>query len=407
MNNLLMRCRRWSENPAVLWTIFSLTLVASFYRGYGFSNNAYAIASWLVTYEGGFIKRGFIGSILQLETLSQMSGISVPTLFFWITNTLLAILHVLVLVIVMRMVFLNRIALLFIPYFLVGPFLRTQSVWIGNIDHLLAIMMLAITYCLIKERFYLAIIISVTGIFIHEIIFAMVFPLFSFWLLIRFVSETGIKSRHFNKMAAGIFINVLVLLLVILYHDRMFSGDHASAYIGELLLRQPEDHYNSGAIIEAYTTSFWDWFLFQRGEFVNRISNPGLFFVVIVPAAVFLRICFLSSGKSKSEGYIFMGGLALSCLPLAVLLIAWDIDRIWNLSIWVVFLMLWLQLETKKFHLFPPRVIVLLALLASIPAFLMPQVRSNIEWNLLWMIYSPLMIWLMIFVAGNFYKNAK
>jgi len=405
MNNFFMKCHRWSEKPVVLWAVFSITLVASFYRGYGFSNNSYAIASWLVTYEGGFIKRGLIGSILQLELLSQVFSISVPTLFFWITNILLASLHVMVLIIFMRMVYFNKMALLFIPYFLVGPLLRTQSVWIGNIDHLLAIMMLAITYCLIKERIFLAIGLSLAGIFIHEIIFAMTFPLFSFWLLIRFFSESGVKSSHFNKILSGALINILVLLFIILYHDMFFSGDRATSYIGNLILRQPEDHYNSGAIIEAYSTSFLDWFLSQRGEFFDRIFDPGLFFVVVAPAFIFLGLFYLASAKLKSDVSVFLGGFVLAMLPLAVLVIAWDIDRIWNLSIWMVFLMAWLQLETKKFHALPSMAIAFASFLISIPAFLMPQVRSNIEWSLLWMIYSPLIVWQLVFIVGRFYKN--
>lgn len=407
MNKVFMRCKNWSENPVVLWAIFSLTLAASFYRGYGFSNNSYAIASWLVTYEGGFIKRGLIGSILQLEFLSRMSGISIPTLFFIFTNILLVSLHILVLIIVMRMVSLNKAALFFIPYFLIGPLLRTQSVWIGNIDHLLAILMIAMTYCLIKEKFYLAIFISVIGSFIHEIIISMVFPLFSFWILTRLVSEKREKSIHFNKMVAGLLINTLVLFFIIFYQDMIFSGDHASSYIDNLLSRQPEGNYNSGAITEVYTTSFWDWFVFQKGEFPNRIGDPALFFVFIAPAICFLLNIFLSSKKLKRDFYIFIGSIILVCLPLSVLAIAWDIDRVWNLSIWVLFLILWLKFEEKTISAPRQWLGSFISVVISAPAFLMPQIRSNIEWNLLWLIYSPFVIWEFIFLVGRMSKAAK
>lgn len=407
MNRFLGTCQRWSENPVVLWAVFSLTLAASFYRGYGFPNNSYAIASWLVTYEGGFIKRGLIGSILQLEFLSKMFGVSVPTLFFFITNFLLAALHILVLFIVMRMVYLNKMALLFIPYFLVGPLLRTQSAWIGNIDHLLAIMVMAATYFLIKEKIMIAIIISVVGIFIHEIIFAMLFPIFSYALLMKFVNDNGVRSTYSRQIMIGIILSIIFLALVILYHDIFFSADKASSYIEGLISRQPEDNYNPGAITDAYTKSFFDWFLSQQGDFINRARDPALFFIVIAPAFIFLRLFFLASTKLKSDIYIFLGGFVLAILPLTVLLIAWDIDRIWNLSIWVVFLMAWLQLETQKIHILQSKTAAFAAFFISIPAFLIPQVRGNIEWNLLWIIYSPLIIWQFIFVAGWFRKHAE
>jgi len=399
-----MRCKNWSENPVVLWVVFSFTLVASFYRGYGFSNNSYAIASWLVTYEGGFIKRGLIGSILQLEFFSQIFSIAVPTLFFWITNTLLVMLHILALIVAMRMVYLNKIALLFIPYFLVGPFLRTQSVWVGNIDHLLAIMMMGITYFLIKEKFFLATAVSVVGIFIHEIIFAMAFPLFSFCLLMQVFGESGLKSVHLNKIISGLLLNILALFFIIFYQDMIFTEERASSYIGNMILRQQEDHYNSDAIINAYATSFWDWFLSQKGDFSRRIGDPALFFVVVAPGFIFLWLFFLASARLKIDLYIFFGGFILAILPLAVLLIAWDIDRIWNLSIWVIFLIVWLQLETKKFHVLPFRTVTFASFFISIPALLMPQSRSNPEWGLIFIIYMPFIIWQIFFLLGGFSK---
>jgi len=405
MNKFLEKCRHWSENPLVLWSVFSLTLAASFYRGYGFSNNSYAIASWLVTYEAGFIKRGLVGSILQLEVISRISGLSIPTILFGITNFLLVLLHILALFIVMRMATLNKMALLLIPYFLIGPLLRTQSVWIGNIDHLLAIMMIAIVYCLIKENFFLAIILSAIGIFIHEIIFAMVFPVFSFWLLIQLVRKKEARSRHFNTMIAGILVNVLTLIFIILYHDNVSSGDYASFYIGDLLSRQPEDNYNSGAITEVYATTFWQWFLFQKGEFLGRIVDPGLFVIVVIPAFNFFLLFFLSSGKSRDDLCVFLGSLLLAFLPLSVLMIAWDIDRIWNLSIWVVFLILWFQLERKPFHVSQTKSAAIMLFFFSIPAFLIPQVRSNPEWSFIFIIYTPYIIWQFIFFAGLFYKK--
>lgn len=406
-DKLLAECQHWSQDPRVLWVIFSLTLAASFYRGYGFSNNSYAMASWLVTYESGFIKRGLAGSLLQLEVLSRLSGLSVPTLFFAITNTLLAFLHVLVLFIVMRLVSLHKIALLFIPYFLLGPLLRTQSVWIGNIDHLLAILMIAIAYCLIKEKVMPAAMISITGIFIHEIIFAMTFPVWAFWLLMNLTNPQPVFAGHYHKIVLAILANIAAVLWVILYHDLFFSGEQASAYINQLISRQAEDHYNSGAITEAYTKSFWEWFLFQKEYIAGRIFDSGLLLVVVVPAFAFLGLNFLLSSRVTKDIGIFAAAFILVLSPLAVLLIAWDIDRIWNLSIWVLFLILWLQWESGTHRHFHSRPAVLILCLISIPAFLMPQVRSNLDWSLLPVIYAPFILWQIVFIAGCFYKNQK
>jgi len=407
MNKVLEKFKYWSTDTRVLWIIFSLTIAASFYRGYGFSNNSYAIASWLVTYEAGLIKRGLIGTILQLEALSRLSGLSVPVLFFWITNALLVLVHILVFLVVIRMVSLNKLALLFIAYFLIGPLLRTQSVWIGNIDHLLAIMMIAITYCLIKEKFFMAAALSVSGVLIHEIIFAMTFPLFSFWILTRLAVEDGHKSEHFKKILLSILINIFVLAFIVLYHDSVASGNHASAYVSNMLMRQPEDNYNSGAIVEVYATSFRDWFLFQKGEFFGRILDPALILIVIIPVIIFLYLLFKRSEKSKNEIFLLCGGIALCYLPLAVLSIAWDVDRIWNLSTWVLFLMIWFQLETKSFRNIQSGGVALIIFIMSIPAFLIPQVRGNIEWDLLFLIYAPYIAWQFMYIAGLFYKNKE
>jgi hypothetical protein len=398
---------RWSNHKGLIFFIFFITLAGSFYRGYGVTDNYYAISQWLVTYESGFIKRALLGTLFQLEAISNLTGYSVLILFFWASNFFLILLYLLVGLIMVRMVSLSHSAIFFIPYFLVGPLLRTQSVYIGYTDQVIMIMGILVVFCLIHKKNITVVALLSLGILVHEILFILVAPVIFYFLLIQIGSSIQRNNKIFAIKEALWILTIPIIFFAILigFQELYPSKDRILLYLSDMLARQNPPHYRVDMISEIYTFTFMDWYAIHKDEAFNRLTawgGPnGYISVILLVAALLHGIYFFSEKKINRKGIVWFASLFLIGSPLALHVLVVDHDRVWNIVTWVSFLSIWVFLEKFRSEFKTSGLLAALFFVLTFFAILFPQARSDVGWSTLIYIYIPILIWYLMWAISH------
>jgi len=383
------------------------TLAASFYRGYGVNDNYYAISQWLVTYEPGLIKRALLGTLVQLEALSKLTGYLVPTLFFWISNFVLCLLYLLSGLILLRMARLNRSAIFFIPYFLVGPLLRTQSVYIGYTDQVVMILAMAVTYFLVNEKKTIVMVLVSLGALVHETLFVLSAPIILYWGLMQYFSshDPEKKIMTLKKAAMMLAAPIVVFLSLIAFQEFFLPKEHILSYLNDMLSRQNPPYYRIDMISEIYTFTFMDWYLMHKDEALFRLTAwggingyfYGIFFVAVALHAVYI----LAEKDITYKPLVLFLAIFLIVSPLALHLLVVDHDRVWNHVTWISFLSIWVFLEKFGAGLKTSGSLAFLFFIFTFAAIFFPQARSDINPGIILLLYMPIMVWYLIWMIGH------
>jgi len=411
--NITSLCYRWSNHNGVICVLFLFTLCASFYRGYGVSDNYYAISQWLVTYESGFIKRALLGTLVQLEALSHLTGHSVLVLFFWVSNAFLVLLYLLTGLIMMRMLMLSRSAVFFIPYFLVGPLLRTQSVYIGYTDQVVMIIGIFITYSLICNKKIAVTVLVSLGILVHETLFVLVAPVILYGAVIKYHISSDLKNkiRVIKETAIILSIPALFFLALIGYQEFFMPKERILLYLSDMLTRQNPPYYRVDMISEIYTFTFMDWYLMHKDDAFSRLTawgGPAGYVSVIFFVAVSLHALYiLSEKKINNNWWVLFLSLLLISSPLILHLLVVDHDRVWNIVTWVSFLAIWVFLEKYGKDFETSGRLAIPFFLFTLFGVLFPQARSDVTWSVLFYIYIPILIWYLIWGIGHFSQHDR
>lgn len=391
----------------MLCLLFLFTWVVTFYRGYGVNDNYYAISQWLVTYEPGLIKRALLGTLVQLEALSKLTGYLVPELFFWISNAFLCLLYVLTGLILLRMARLNRSALLFIPYFLVGPLLRTQSVYIGYTDQVVMILAIAITYFLVNEKKMIVTVLVSLGILVHETLFVLLAPLILYGGLIQYFSSQPPenKTRILKDTATMLSPPIVVFLALISFQEFFLPKEHLLSYLNDMLSRQNPPYYRIDMISEIYTFTFMDWYLMHKDEVIFRLTAwggiNGYFYGIFLVAIALHTVYILAEKEITHKPVVLCLALLLVISPLGLHLLVVDHDRVWNLVTWTSFLAMWIFLEKfgRGFKTSGP--LAFLFFTFTFAGVFFPQARSDVKPILVVLLYLPIMAWYLLWIIGH------
>ncbi len=316
--------------------------------------NDWAEAHWIITYRFGFIKRALAGSLLELAVPPGQMEMGIR----YVSAALLAALVAALLCLGARLCARSgwRPVMIFtVAAFFASPYVVMSAHLIGYYDQLLVLLAILACACALRGLPELAALLLVAGVFVHENTLVLGLPVAIFAAILRLsprqagaAAPTARRSLalRYALMAAA----PLAAFLLLFAYQR---------YYVDLATLRPvlKDHIHHFPFVErgrhemvskAYTTAFAFYYKTQSPYFRERILDlengvqNGLTLLLLWTA--------LAQGlRGRAFAWLhFIAGVALSLVPLALQLIAWDTERIWAFPAATAFIAAWCAWETRE-----------------------------------------------------------
>ncbi|HCA06344.1 hypothetical protein [Chryseobacterium sp.] len=304
--------------------------------------NEWSEAHWLMDYRFGFIKRGLAGEIFGF--LFEKSILHIQIL----SAGILLLLYTALIIISVRNTLQKysiRKVLFYLVFFL-SQYVVLSAHLIGYLDHVIFLLTILAVYLIRNKKVFLASLLAVFAVVIHEISFFLMVPVCLFALL---VYETSGKKLIFSSelfKKAGLFLLLpVVATLSVSFYQELYGKEN-----DQLILHYLE---NTGfisrkvavMISSAYTESFGTYLKEQSPFFIERmfLSKNTVKFGLPILFMIYL------AGREfrKVNKYILMLLAAVSLFPLLLHAIAWDTFRIWAFPFMILFLGFWVL--SKRF----------------------------------------------------------
>lgn len=298
--------------------------------------NEWSEAHWLMDYRFGFIKRGLAGEIFGFFFEKSILHIQI------LSAGILLLLYTALIIISVRNTLQKysiRKVLFYLVFFL-SQYVVLSAHLIGYLDHVIFLLTILAVYLIRNKKVFLASLLAVFAVVIHEISFFLMVPVCLFALL---VYETPGKTLVFSSelfKKAGLFLLLpVVATLSVSFYQELYGKEN-----DQLILHYLE---NTGfisrkvavMISSAYTESFGTYLKEQSPFFIERmfLSKNTVKFGLPILFMIYLAI----REFKKVNKYILTLLAAVSLFPLLLHAIAWDTFRIWAFPFMILFLGFW------------------------------------------------------------------
>lgn len=298
--------------------------------------NEWSVAHWLMDYRFGFIKRGLAGEIFGFFFEKSILHIQI------LSAVILLLLYTALLIISVRDTLKNysiRKVLFYLVFFL-SQYVVLSAHLIGYLDHVIFLLTILAVYLIRNKKIFLASLLTVFAVIVHEISFFLMVPVCLFALLVyEMPGKTLVFSSALFKKAALFLLLPIVATLSVSFYQEVYGKEN-----DQLILHYLE---NTGLISRkvavmissAYTESFGTYLKQESPLFVERMflsKNPIKFGLPI------LFMIYLAGREFRKVNiYILMLLAAVSLCPLLLHAIAWDTFRIWAFPFMILFLGFW------------------------------------------------------------------
>ena len=322
---------------AVALGLLGALYLLSIARGLAWPND-YSEAHWLFTYEFGFIKRGLVGSafaglqglfgFVETETLLHASAAVLLAIFFaayfWLAATLVARQGFSLCGVLVGLVFFSS------PYIVMAGKLN------GYFDCIIAALAILSCYLLQRGRVYGAAAALTVGVLIHENILLVGLPgalLFAFAKSMARDDAAAIKTYW-----PVLVFPALAALALYIYHEYLMDPQQVRAAMEQKL---QQSGFVEGFLVRyaprVLVTGFAEHWRLNH-LCIDRITD-GFFIsrALLAPLAI-TAFYFCMAGRGKGKTALFALALASILLPLAMHLIAHDIERIWTYPLFATLL---------------------------------------------------------------------
>lgn len=404
MNRVRALCLRIYSHPAVFAAVLLLTALATYYRVRG-EINGHALAHWLMTYEEGFIKRGLMGSIFQLRAVSDLTGITLETWYWFWVNAFLVLLYLGILLVLWKIYKRSRQwAYAIAPFYMAGPLLLSNTSFIGYFDQQMALMSILAAFLLLKDRPLWAVLASGIAIFIHENALLFIVPLYLYWVLLRAWVSGDLQAGRYQRIwreSLWLILPIVCFVGVFFYYEQMMSLEEKADYIARTIA--PYDAFKRGptSIIRTLTSTYSEWWASEHEAFLYRMSDNYAFLVVLFPL-LFMSTYIASTLTSRLSNRILLWVIiyVLMISPLSIFMIAFDVYRFWMFplvpGLLFVYLLLYyapvrqLNFRWLQWGMLLPTLVAILAL--------WPYRDVSLATRCVW--YLPLFCWYACYLVG-------
>ncbi|KFF26416.1 hypothetical protein [Chryseobacterium vrystaatense] len=298
--------------------------------------NQWSEAHWLMDYRFGFIKRGLAGEIFGFFFEKNVLNIQI------LSAVILLLLYAAILTISLRTTFENysiRKVLFYLVFFL-SQYVVLSAHLIGYLDHVIFLLTILAVYLIRNKKIFLASLLAVFSVVIHEISFFLMVPVCLFALLIYEMPGKSIvfSKDLFKKVGIFLFFPLAATVLISVYQEIWGKENDQLIF-----------HYLEGTgfiskkvalmISSAYTESFGTYLRQQSVYFVDRLflSKNTLKFGLPILFMMYL----VYREFKKINRYVISLLVTVSLFPLLLHAVAWDEFRIWAFPFMILFLGFW------------------------------------------------------------------
>ncbi len=328
----------------------SWTFVATLLRTLRWPSD-WAEAHWLVSYEFGFLKRAFAGTLIKpvlmidgMEAYAEgIVRIAASTVFFFFSVALLWICTRIV-----RTSGQTIMAQFACLVFLSSPFVAMSGHLNGYFDSFIILLSIIACWQVLAGRVIMASIVVSLSLLIHEMAFVVGYPAVLFFALLKDVEASrgasalqllsGLVRRNAILLAAPSAVFLGILIFQVFWLDSAAVQESLDAHLGSFdFIKRRQDSGVSAAI----STSFSVYMGEQQRELLQRMSQSIYYAKVLPPVALLIFFGWRCCRGRAHSALVFCAAIAITLAPLSLHAVAWDTWRIWLYPIVVAALVLW------------------------------------------------------------------
>lgn len=348
--------------------LFALVACITLSRGWRRPND-WAEAHWLVSYEHGWVKRGFVGHLFRAF------GLDAPPTLAENAITLLSslILAALVLLLIALCVRVYRRAggeswaVWWGVLALSAPFVVMQGHLNGYYDHLFMVGGIVVLMLLLQRRYGGAILLQMGLVLIHESYLLVGYPMVGLLIVLLAWRDGPRVGQAFALLTPPI------LFLAILGWQDLSGGSQGLQRLYQALVRHLDQYPflergRPHLVAESLTTPFTYYLQTQSPFFLTRLSDAS--YLLIVTPLLFSGATLLRHAYRLAWWHLSLMALVVLA-PLSMHLIAWDTSRIWLYPHFHALVLVWLCAEffpRRRWHQ-PPITLFALTLLIQVAGF--------------------------------------
>lgn len=317
------RVRRFVTGEVPAWlaaTISAAAVLLSLARSFSRQVHPYALSQYQYTYEHGFLIRGLPGELAEF-VCGRSSDCLVSLVEVVGTASVLAFALVLWFVVQAQSRF-GPAANLTLAAFASGPLLLQIGAGRGYHDALTLTLGLAAYHAFVRRRFVASVLLFGLGLLVHELVAVYILPLFA----LRLTLSLAERPLLFRQLGVIVVLSIAAVAVVKLGHaSPKQQREIASRLADSQHLSRGWRQYRRAGIAAARTEpGHWN-----GSRFRELTQPPHLRY--IVPLALGLALIFLLFALHRALLWFPLYAAALIA-PLAILLVAWDIERLLSLG---------------------------------------------------------------------------
>jgi hypothetical protein len=317
------RLRRFVSAEVPAWLAASLSAVAvlvALARSFSRSVHPYALSQYQYTYEHGFLIRGLPGELAALAC-GRSSDCLVSLVEVVGTLSLLAFALVLWFVVQAQ----SRrapAANLTLAAFASGPLLVQLGAARGYHDALTLALGLGAYHAFVRRRFVTSVLLFGVGLLVHELVAVYILPLFALHLAL------SARERPLFRKQLGVVLvlSAAALAVVKLGHASPRQQREIASRLAESEhLSRGWRQYRVAGLAAAKTQAT----ALNGARFHEIVRAPNLRYAVPLALALLLIASLLAFNRALLWFPLYAAALLA---PLAILLVAWDVERLLSLA---------------------------------------------------------------------------
>ena len=316
--------------------------------------NDWVEAHWLLHYDFGFLKRAAVGAVLKpfVAMFSDIHNVEI------LIDTIIIVQHIIFGALLFRSML--RVVskggwaatgVVAMSVFATSAYIVYAAHLIGYFDTTVILLCAAACLLIRRGKILLAAILLSLGIFIHEIIMAIGFPVAMFAVLLNlFPPDAAPPQRQIKKRVIRhlpvILGPPLVFLIFFLVLFHRSGGGEASRSMVDYLTRFTFIEHDQHRYVPFWCgVSFMHNLHMEIPKASERFTDLRYLFHNGLPAAYLLAVLGLFIRGHRRSYWIVAAAISAAFAPLLLHLIAFDTARIWSYPILSAYLCLWLIME--------------------------------------------------------------
>lgn len=237
--------------------------------------------------------------------------------------------------------------------FLTSPYIVVSANVIGYFDQMIILLTFVACLSVLKGRSWVAAIILSIGILTHESILIVGLPSVLFIAILSRLRDAK-NSTHADLSVTStarcllpFILPLLVFAFLFFYQSYFLDAESIKASLTEHISRFDFVRLDMNNFVPgAYTTSILHYLDIQGSRIATTIYAPQYMARVFPTLILLLMMAWSILRQCRHAKMLFVMATAISLLPLAMHIVAWDAGRIWTYPLIIALFAVWGLSET-------------------------------------------------------------